>query len=137
VELIPGVTSAISAPGLAGIPLTYRGISQSFAVITGHCKEGLAQNWADYARIDTLVILMGVKNRAHIAQSLVHAGRPPDEPAAFIERATSDRQRVVITTLGEIARGRVAAENPAVLVIGNVVHVRERLVQTMEAIEVV
>jgi len=137
VELVPGVTSAVSAPGIAGIPLTHREISQSFAVITGHCKEGLAQNWADYAGIDTLVILMGVKNRAYIAQSLIHAGSAADEPAAFIERATSERQRVVITTLLEIARGRVAAENPAVLVIGNVVRVRERLVGTMETVQVI
>ncbi|HJY07071.1 MAG TPA: uroporphyrinogen-III C-methyltransferase, partial [Bryobacteraceae bacterium] len=136
VELVPGVTSAISAPGLAGIPLTYRGISQSFAVITGHCKEGLAQNWADYARVDTLVILMGVKNRGYIAQALMDAGRSPDEPAAFIERATSEQQRVVITTLREIASGRVAAENPAVFVIGKVVLMRERLVDVMETADV-
>jgi uroporphyrin-III C-methyltransferase len=136
VELVPGVTSAISVPGLAGIPLTYREVSESFAVITGHCKEGLAQNWADYARIDTLVILMGVKNRAYIAQALIDAGRAPDEPAAFIERATSGQQRVVISTLREIASGRVAAENPAVFVVGNVVRVRERLVDAMEAAEV-
>lgn len=136
VELVPGVTSAISAPGLAGIPLTYRGISQSFAVITGHCKEGLAQNWADYARVDTLVILMGVKNREYIARALMDAGRAPDEPAAFIERATSEQQRVVITTLREIAAGRVAAENPAVFVIGKVVLMRERLVDVMETADV-
>jgi uroporphyrin-III C-methyltransferase len=136
VELVPGVTSAISAPGLAGIPLTYRGISQSFAVITGHCKEGLAQNWADYARVDTLVILMGVKNRGYIAQALMDAGRAPDEPAAFIERATSEQQRIVITTLREIASGRVAAENPAVFVVGNVVRIRERLVDAMETADV-
>ena len=136
VELVPGVTSAISAPGLAGIPLTYRGISQSFAVITGHCKEGLAQNWADYARVDTLVILMGVKNREYIARALMDAGRAPDEPAAFIERATSEQQRVVITTLREIAASRVAAENPAVFVIGKVVLMRERLVDVMETADV-
>ena len=136
VELVPGVTSAVSAPGLAGIPLTYRGISQSFAVITGHCKEGLAQNWADYARVDTLVILMGVKNREYIARALMDAGRAPDEPAAFIERATSEQQRVVITTLREIAAGRVAAENPAVFVIGKVVLIRERLVDVMETADV-
>jgi uroporphyrin-III C-methyltransferase len=136
VELVPGVTSAVSAPGLAGIPLTYREVAQSFAVITGHCKEGLAQHWADYARIDTLVILMGVKNRAYIAQALVDAGRAPDEPAAFIERATSKQQRIVITTLGEIAGGRVAAENPAVWVIGSVVRIREKLIDVMETAEV-
>ena len=64
VELIPGVSSAVSVPGLAGIPLTYRNLSQAVAVITGHCREGLTHDWLKYAGIDTLVILMGVKNRA-------------------------------------------------------------------------
>jgi uroporphyrin-III C-methyltransferase len=79
---------------------------------------------------------MGVKNRGYIAQALIDAGRAPDEPAAFIERATSEQQRVVITTLREIASGRVAAENPAVFVIGKVVLMRERLVDVMETADV-
>ncbi|MGH9639966.1 MAG: uroporphyrinogen-III C-methyltransferase, partial [Bryobacteraceae bacterium] len=121
VEVIPGVTSAIAVPALAGIPLTYRGISQSFAVVTGHCREGLAQEWRKYAGVDTLVVLMGVRNRAFIAQSLMAAGRPAAEPVAFVERGAMDGERIVESTLGAVAEGRVSVKSPAVFVIGEVV----------------
>ena len=127
VELIPGVTSAIAVPALAGIPLTYRNTSRSFAVITGHCRDGLAGEWARYARIDTLVILMGVKNRIFIAESLIAAGRSEAEPVAFVERGTTARENIVRSTLGEVANGRTDVHNPAVFVIGDVVRLRERL----------
>jgi uroporphyrin-III C-methyltransferase len=127
VELIPGVTSAIGLPGLAGIPLTYRNISEAFVVITGHCQQGLTQEWPKYAAIDTLVILMGVKNRVYIAQSLIAAGRDPDEPVAFIERGASADERVIESDLHSVAEGHVAIENPAVFVIGCVVRLRHRL----------
>lgn len=127
VEVIPGVTSAVSLPGLAGIPLTHRGISQSFAVITGHCRKGLAHDWHRYARIDTLVILMGVQNRAFIAQSLIAAGRQANESCAFIERGTTKEERVVESTLGAVASGRVDVNSPAVFVIGEVTKIVSRL----------
>lgn len=132
VELIPGITSAISVPALAGIPLTYRGISQSFAVVTGHCHEGLAQNWRKYAAIDTLVVLMGVTNRSFIARSLVDAGRSPEEPVAFIERGTLSTETIVESTLGAVARDEVEVASPAVFVIGEVVRLRNDL-QVREA----
>jgi uroporphyrin-III C-methyltransferase len=137
VELIPGVTSAISIPGLAGIPLTYREISQSFTVITGHCSQGLHQDWADYAKIDTLVVLMGVKNRMFIAQALIDAGRDANQPVAFIERGTTRHQRIIVSDLKSVARGAVDAENPAVLVIGEVVRVREKLSQINSSTQIV
>lgn len=127
VELIPGVSSAIAVPALAGIPLTYRRMSQSFAVITGHCHEGVAQEWVRYAQIDTLVILMGVKNRVFIAKALIAAGRSQAEPVAFVERGTTLREHIVRTTLGEVARGSVEVHNPAVFVVGQVVQLRDRL----------
>ncbi len=127
VEFIPGVTSAISVPGLAGIPLTHREISQSFTVITGHCSQGLQQDWSRYARIDTLVVLMGVKNRAFIAQALIEAGRDAHQPVAFIEHGATPAQRVVISDLQSVARGHVDVGNPAVFVIGEVVGLREKL----------
>jgi uroporphyrin-III C-methyltransferase len=133
VELIPGVTSAVSAPGLAGVPLTYRGISQSFAVITGHCHEGLDHDWNKYAGIDTLAILMGVKNRAFIARSLIDAGRNPDQPVAFIQRSGIVGERVVESTLAAVAAGSVDVESPAVFVIGDVVRLRARLTAGIEA----
>ncbi|HEX4769502.1 MAG TPA: uroporphyrinogen-III C-methyltransferase [Bryobacteraceae bacterium] len=127
VELIPGVTSVIAVPALAGIPVTYRKISQSFAVITGHGYEGSPQEWRRFAVVGTLIILMGVKNRVGIAQALIDAGRSENEPAAFVERGTTDRARVIECTLGAIAQGMVLVENPAVLVVGEVVRVRRRL----------
>jgi uroporphyrin-III C-methyltransferase len=127
VELIPGVSSAIAVPALAGIPVTYRGISQSFVVTTGHGYEGTPQEWQRYADIGTLIILMGVKNRVAIAGALLHAGRPEKQPAAFIERGTTGQQRVIECTLGEVAAGLVQVQNPAVFVIGDVVRLRNRL----------
>ena len=137
VELVPGITSAISVPGLAGIPLTFRDVSQGFAVITGHCKEGLALNWRAYAEIDTLVVLMGVKNRAFIAQSLIAAGRAADEPIAFVARGGTPQQTVVIACLRDVASGEVAVQNPAVFVIGQAVKLRETLLALpVEALQV-
>lgn len=127
VELIPGVSSAVSVPGLAGIPLTYRQIAQSFAVITGHCRTGFEQEWEKYSRIDTLVVLMGVTNRALIAQSLIAAGRDRGEPAAFVEHGSLPDERVVDTTLGAIAAGEIDVGSPAVLIIGKVIALRKRL----------
>lgn len=127
VELIPGISSALAVPGLAGIPLTYRGVAQSFAVVTAHCREGQTQNWSSYAGIDTLVVLMGVANRTFIAQSLIAAGRSADEPVAFIERGTLPEERVVESSLGAVAAGAVEVQSPAVFVIGQVVPLRRVL----------
>jgi uroporphyrin-III C-methyltransferase len=127
-EVVPGVSSSVAVPALAGIPLTFRGVSQSFTVVTGHCQKG-APEWTRYAAAETLVVLMGVKHRAEIAQALIDAGRPTDLPAAFIERGSTPEERVVVTTLGDVARGEVEVESPAVFVIGEVVNLRSLLVQ--------
>ena len=127
VELIPGITSAVSVPGLVGIPLTYRGISQSFAVITGHCREGLTQDWKKFAHIDTLVVLMGVTNRCFIARSLIEAGRNPGQAVAFVERGTLDAENITESTLEAVASGAVEVQSPAVFIIGDVVRLRTTL----------
>jgi uroporphyrin-III C-methyltransferase len=119
--LIPGISSAIGVPGIAGIPLTYRLVSDAFAVVTAHHQQGEASDWQKYAAIDTLVILMGVKNRVFIAQSLITAGRPHDDAVAFIERGSLPSQRIVESVLSEVAAGRVDVRSPAVFVIGPVV----------------
>ncbi len=128
VELVPGITSAIAVPGLAGIPLTFRGLSASFAVVTGHCQDGREQDWSQLARVETLVILMGVEQRERIAQALIAAGRDPEEPVAFIERGTTPEERVLCSTLAKVAHGRVTVDPPAVFVVGPVVKLRETLV---------
>ena len=122
--LIPGISSAIGVPGAVGIPLTHRLVSDAFAVITAHHQQGHASDWQKYAAIDTLVILMGVKNRVFIAQSLIAAGRSPDDPVAFIERGTLPSERIVPSILSEVAAGRVDVKSPAVFVIGPVVNLR-------------
>jgi uroporphyrin-III C-methyltransferase len=127
VEIIPGVSSALAVPALAGIPLTFRRLSQSLVIVTGHAHGTEQPDWEALARADTLVILMGVKNRVEIASRLLRAGRSPREPAAFVERGSTPTERVVITTLGEVAAGVVEVSNPAVFVVGEVVAVRARL----------
>jgi uroporphyrin-III C-methyltransferase len=125
VEVVPGISSALALPALAGIPLTHRGISSSFAVVTGRREEGLSSNWEGYQGVGTLVILMGVTDRDQIARELITAGRAPTTPAAFIERGSTHRERVIVTTLAEIAARSVQVAAPAVLVVGDVVNVRQ------------
>jgi uroporphyrin-III C-methyltransferase len=123
-EVIPGISSALAAPALNGIPLTFRNIATSFTVIAGHRESIQSVDWASYSRIDTLIILMGVDNRVAIAESLLQAGRPPHEAVAFIENASTARERVVETTLADVRSGSVDVNSPAVIVIGDVVRCR-------------
>ena len=133
VELVPGVSSAIAVPGLAGIPLTYRGVSRSFAVVTAHCHSGQEENWNRYAHIDMLVVLMGVQNREFIARSPIAAGRSQNSPVAFVERGTLPDERLVMSTLGAVASGSVDVRSPAVFVIGDAVNLTSRLTCHHEA----
>lgn len=127
VEVVPGVSAAIAVPALAGIPLTCRGIAASFAVVAGHRQNLAPPDWRPYLGIDTLVVLMGVEFRDIIATTLIDLGRPASQPIAFIERGSTNGERVVTATLGEVARGAVSVEAPAVFVIGEVVALRGRL----------
>lgn len=135
VEVVPGVSSALAIPSLAGMPPTCRGIAASFAVIAGHRENFLRTDWRQYATIDTLVVLMGVENREYIAESLIRSGRSPSHPAAFIENGCRVEERVIQTTLGELAAGLVDVHPPAVFVIGEVVRLRERLWSSQYAAE--
>lgn len=120
VTTIPGITSAVGVPAVADIPLTARGVASAFAVVTGHCCGEEKVAWEKFADIDTLVILMGVSERVSIAQSLIDAGRSPQEPVAFVERGSTKEQRVVRADLSAVARGLVEVSSPAVFVIGAV-----------------
>ncbi len=128
-EVVPGVTSATSVPALAGIPLTHRAVSGAFAVVTGHCMEGDRIDWEALARIDTLVVLMGVSRLPLITAHLLRHGRAPETPAAVLEKGTLPDERVLVGTLGgiaeETARAHIGA--PAILLIGEVVRLREAL----------
>ncbi|MCU0498591.1 MAG: uroporphyrinogen-III C-methyltransferase [Anaerolineae bacterium] len=125
-EVVPGVSSAIAAPAYAGIPVTHRHISTAFTVFTGHEDPTKADGQTDYAalsRVGTLVLLMGVAHLAGITERLITAGLDPDTPAACIEWASTDHQRVVIGTAGTIAQRVLDAgiDAPATTVIGAVV----------------
>jgi uroporphyrin-III C-methyltransferase len=135
VELVPGVSSALAVPALAGLPLTCRGVASSFAVIAGHRRNLSTQNWARYLHVDTLVILMGVDNRRSIARNLIKAGRSTEEPLAFVERGSTESERVVTATLGEVARGVIEVRPPAILVIGQAVRLRRSLQAAVRAAE--
>ncbi|RUM28647.1 MAG: uroporphyrinogen-III C-methyltransferase [Aquifex sp.] len=119
VEVIPGVTSFLGASASAEIPLTIRGISSSFAVISGHPNRKI--DWNVYSKIDTLIVLMGVKRRREIAKKLIEAGRKESEPVAFIENATTTQEKIIFTTLKELASNPPEVNPPAVMVIGDVV----------------
>jgi len=129
-EVVPGVSSFYSVPAYAGIPITFRGISSSFAVITGHedpRKERSSIDWESLKGINTLIVLMGVSRRKEIARRLIEIGRDPKEPVAFIENGTTERQRVILTDLYELSTNPPEVSPPAIMVVGSVVRLRENL----------
>lgn len=131
-EIVPGISSALAVPAYAGIPVTHRGLSTAFAVVTGHeCadKAKSTTDWGALARIPTLVVLMGLGNAACIAQKLIDAGLAPTTPAAAISQGTTDAQQRVSTTIAELANAIAAAAlpSPAILVIGEVAALADEL----------
>jgi uroporphyrin-III C-methyltransferase/precorrin-2 dehydrogenase/sirohydrochlorin ferrochelatase len=133
VEVVPGVTSAISVPARAGIPVTHRGVTHEFVVISGHVAPDDPRSlvdWPSVARLKgTIVLLMAVERLAQITAALVTHGRDPETPAAVIQEGTTSAQRVVTATLGTISAEASAAgvTHPAIVVIGDVVEVGRRL----------
>ncbi len=131
-EVIPGVTSAISVPAYAGIPLTHRGCSSTMAFVTGHedpTKEKSDIDWKALAGIGTVVFLMGVKSLPSIAANLMASGKDPATPVALIRWGTTPDQETLVSTLGEVVRSveERRFRPPAVLVIGSVVELRDRI----------
>lgn len=128
-EVIPGVTSAIAVPASAGIPLTHRACAASFGVITGCRKNDIpiedCHDWEALARLDTLVILMGMRRLPQIAAQLIAAGRAPSTPAAVIQWGTTPRQRIVSGSLADIAERARQLTSPGTIVVGEVVKRRE------------
>lgn len=117
----PGVTSAIAAPAAAGVPVTHRGLAGAFTVVTGHRQVGneSATDWEALARVGgTIVVLMGVAQRADIAARLMAGGLAPDTPVAAVTWGTRPDQQVTRTRLADL--GTVAVASPATIVIGAV-----------------
>lgn len=132
-EVVPGVSSAVAAPAYAGIPITHRGYSSSFAVIPGYedmTKEESAIDWSKLATgAGTLIFLMAVKNMDVLVKKLMENGRSPDTPVAVIRWGTRPDQKTITGTLRDIAD--IVKERdikpPAVMVVGEVVKLRKRL----------
>jgi uroporphyrinogen III methyltransferase/synthase len=132
-EVVPGVTAGVAAPAYAGIPVTHRDGASAVAFVTGHEDPSKPESELDWGALaafpGTLVVYMGVRQLAAIAQRLEDGGRDPRQPAAVIERGTLPRQRVVTATLDSIAAQAAAAEirAPAVALFGEVAALREGL----------
>ena len=129
---MPGITSAISVPAYAGIPVSHRGIATSFHIITGHEKENaeLSLDFEALAKCPgTLIFLMGIANMDFIARRLIECGKDPKTPLAFIEKGTTPYQRTVMATL-ETAGETIVRENvtaPAITIMGGVVELGNTL----------
>lgn len=132
-EVVPGVTSSIAAPAYAGIPVTHRGLSPAFAVITGHedpTKDDLQVDYPALAAFPgTLVFLMGVARIGRIADALIANGKPAATPVALVRWGTTPRQAQLTGTLGDIAAQVEATgfSSPAVTVIGEVAALADEL----------
>jgi uroporphyrinogen III methyltransferase/synthase len=138
-EVVPGVTSSIAAPELAGIPVTHRGVASSLIIVTGHEEPGKETplDWAAIAAMGgTLVVLMGVSRLEQNVAALIGAGKSPQTPAAMVEKGGWPEQRMISATLADIAEKAKEAkiESPAILVVGEVVLLAEKLRQKKIAI---
>ena len=129
-EIIPGITSAISGPAYAGIPVTHRGVSVSFRVVTGHespNKKVSQIPWDNFKTDDTIRFLMGLHNLAKISQKLMEIGKDSDYPVAVISKGTTKDQVVIVGTLDNIVNKAKDIPTPALIVVGKVVELRKQL----------
>ncbi|MDO5640216.1 MAG: siroheme synthase CysG [Neisseria sp.] len=128
-RIVPGITAALGATAYAGIPLTHRDSAQTALFITGHCRpDGQELHWQTLARgKQTLVIYMGTIKAAEIAEQLIAHGRAADTPVAVISNGTLDKQSVQTGVLRDLPALAAQAERPALMVIGEVVALRDEL----------
>jgi uroporphyrin-III C-methyltransferase len=133
VEIVPGISSAISVPASAGIPVTHRELSSELTIVTGHedpKKPESALDWGWLASTKgTLVILMGLHQLPSISERLIAGGKSPETPVAVIASGTRPDQRTITAPLGDIAAAASAAQlvAPALIVVGDVVRFRDLL----------
>ena len=129
-DIIPGITSAISVPAYAGIPVTHRGVAVSFRVVTAHESPNKKESqipWEHYKSDDTIVFLMGLHNLSKISKKLIEIGKPRDCPCAVISKGTTKDQQVVVGTLAVIVQKAVDVPTPALIIVGEVVKLRQQL----------
>ena len=130
--VVPGITAGIAAAAYAGIPVTHRNYSGSYAMVTGHRKkpEDVPTNWEAFAKgVDTIAIYMGIKNIQHIKKQLIHFGKDPSTPTAVIHWGTTNEQHTIVGTLESIDNliMQHAISNPSMIIIGKVVQLRHEL----------
>ncbi|WP_042375341.1 uroporphyrinogen-III C-methyltransferase, partial [Neobacillus jeddahensis] len=131
-EVVPGITSGIAASAYAGIPVTHRNVSRSFAFITGHQSGDVAaeHQWYHLANgVDTLCIYMGVSQLSSITKQLIKHGKSAQTPIALVQWGTLSDQRTVVGTLETIEEQvtEAAISNPSMIVIGEVVRLHKKL----------
>lgn len=128
-EVVPGVSSAIAAASYAGIPVTHRGVSQGFSVVTGHKRSNYEDDpdWIELVRMGTLVIMMGLKNLERIVTHLLENAQPANTPVAVVAHASTHQQEVIEAPLGQIVGLTTHIKPPATVIIGEVVKLRRYL----------
>ncbi len=129
-EFIPGITSAIAVPEYAGIPVTHRGVTVSFRVVTGHESSGKDHSqipWQNYKTDDTIIFLMGLHRLKIITEKLIEIGKSKDYPVAVISRGTTKDEKTVVGTLENIWELAKNLPTPALIIVGEVVNLREQL----------
>jgi uroporphyrin-III C-methyltransferase len=129
-EVVHGVSAIGAVPGAAGIPITHRGVSQQVTIATGQACDGASPEFAALANAPgTLVFFMGLARVGRLVDGLVAAGRSAETPAAVISKGTTNEQRVVSAPLSELAAAveQAGLEAPALVVVGDVVALRDRL----------
>lgn len=128
-EVISGVTSAISVPASANIPVTHRGVSVGFRVVTGHeAKKDISQiEWESFKTDETIVFLMGLHNLKNITQNLIKIGKSRNYPCAVISKGTTKEQQVVKGNLENIYEKAKHLPTPALIVVGRVVELESSI----------
>jgi uroporphyrin-III C-methyltransferase/precorrin-2 dehydrogenase/sirohydrochlorin ferrochelatase len=129
VRVIPGLSSPLAVPAVAGIPVTHRGVAHDFTVVSGHIPPGHDDSLVDWDAVGrlrgTLLLMMAVENAPHIATALQAAGRPSETPVAVVCDGSMPGERTVLSTLGALGTDldRHAVRPPAIIVVGEVVAV--------------
>ncbi len=129
-EIIPGISSSVAVPAYAGIPVTHRGITTSFRVVTGHetPNKKISQiEWQTFLNDETIVFLMGLHNIGLITSKLMSLGKRKDYPCAVVSKGTTKDQKVVIGTLEDITQKAKDLPTPAIIIVGEVVNLREQV----------
>jgi uroporphyrin-III C-methyltransferase len=125
-EVVPGVSSLAAVPAAAGIPLTHRGVADRVRFFTGHAS-------GEHVDGETVVVFMGLRKLPSVVERLLEEGLPPQTPAAVVARGTLPDQEVVVAPLTELADAAASLEGPALVVVGEVVRLRERLAAVARA----